>query len=96
MIFFRLRDTATDETYEFKSDSRHVVVWERTSRSGETFVKLIAEMNMIALYRLAHISARQLDLPVPKDLKDFEQGWVLDLTNEDAAVPTRGAATTAT
>lgn len=92
MIEFHLTDTATGEKYTVKSDSRHVVVWERTSRTGETFVKLIAEMNMIALYRLAHIVARQMDLPVPKDLKDFESGWILNLA-DDAPVPTQGAAT---
>jgi len=90
LISFKLK-APDGERFEFAADSRHVLVWEKTSKKNETFVQLISEMNMVALYRLAHITARQMDLPIPSDRGEFERDWVLDFAQENASVPIPGA-----
>lgn len=91
MIQFTIKHVASGEKFDFTADSRHVLVWEKTSKKNETFVQLISEMNMVALYRLAHITARALDVEVPKDRAEFENDWVIDFASEEVTVPTVGA-----
>lgn len=62
--------------FEVKADSRDVVVWEKTSRTNERYIELLADMRMTALYRLCHIAARRQGL-VDCKLDQFEKDYVL-------------------
>lgn len=99
MIGFKLvlTDPAGEEHY-ITADSRDVLVWEKTSRTDETMADLIRAMSVSKYYRLAHISARRQDLPVPKDRAEFETSWQVDLGEapEDDDTPTPGDPSTET
>lgn len=77
------------EPFEVKADSRDVVVWEKTSRTGEKYIELISEMRMAALYRLCHIAAKRLGLTDCR-LDEFEKTYILHFAHEEAVPPTPG------
>jgi hypothetical protein len=77
------------ESFEVKADSRDVVVWEKTSRTGEKYLELLSEMRMAALYRLCHIAAKRQGL-VDCKLDQFEKDYILHFAHEDVVPPTRG------
>ena len=89
MFTFTLTDEAGEET-TVKADSRDVLVWEKTSRSNETYVGLLTDLAMTKLYRLAHIAAKRQGVYDGK-LADFETAYVLDIDQEETN-PTQGEA----
>ena len=93
MITFEITEVETGETTELKADSRDVLVWEKTSRSNETYIDLITGMSLVKFYRLAHIAAKRQDLFSGK-LADFEQKFLLTLPIEEEVLPTQGDPTT--
>lgn len=89
MITFEITEVESGETTELKADSRDVLVWEKTSRSNETYIELITGMSMAKFYRLAHIAAKRQEVFTGK-LADFENAYLLTLPVEEEVVPTQG------
>lgn len=85
MFDFKL--TKDGRTERFESDTRDILVWERTNRRRRTLNDL-SKPSMADLYEVAATAAKRLGL----DLGDVET-WVVDLEREDAGPdPTRPAA----
>jgi hypothetical protein len=89
VITFEITEVETGETTELKADSRDVLVWEKTSRSNETYIDLITGMSLVKFYRLAHIAAKRQEVFSGK-LAEFEQAYLLTLPVEEETTPTQG------
>lgn len=94
MITFEITDTETDETTELVADSRDVLVWEKTSRSNETYIELVTSMSLQKFYRLAAIAAKRQGVFTGKPA-DFESRFLLTLPVEEETLPTQGDPTSA-
>ena len=89
MITFEITEVETDETTELTADSRDILVWEKTSRTNETYIDLITGMSLVKFYRLAHIAAKRQGVFTGK-LAEFEQAYLLTLPVEEEVLPTQG------
>lgn len=90
MFTFKVTEVATGEESEVKADSRDVYVWEKTSKTGEKYVDLLAEMSMSKYYRLALITAKRLGVVEGKTtLDDFAAAHLLEMETEEIP-PTDG------
>jgi hypothetical protein len=94
MFTFKLTDEA-GEVSSLKADSRDVLVWEKTSKSGERYIDLITEMSLIKFYRLAHIVAKREGV-FSGSLKEFEAAYVVDLEHQEDVLPTNAEVSTET
>ncbi len=85
MFWFTLTDDS-GESVTVEADSRHVLRWEKSSDSGETYTALLERSgrSMTRLYRLAHIAAKSQGI-ADCSLADFEKKFKL---NASAAEPT--------
>ena len=93
MITFEITEVETGETTELTADSRDVLVWEKTSRSSESYIDLVTGLSMTKFYRLAHIAAKRQEVFTGK-LADFENTYLLTLPIEEEVRPTNGDPTT--
>lgn len=57
MIDFKLTPDGGD-TYEVKATTRDILQWERTTK-GASLKKLMEELHMADLYKVAHFAARR-------------------------------------
>lgn len=90
MFDFTVRPENGDP-WEVTADSRDVYVWEKTSRNGMTLARLMDDLAMTELYRLAHIAARRQQL-FTGSLEDLAETCILDFMESDEdADPTRAA-----
>lgn len=72
-----------DDEYEVTAGARDVLVWERATKGS--FSKLMDDLHMVDLYKLAHIASVRQGLYEGK-LADFETGCELDILDEDGDV----------
>jgi hypothetical protein len=81
------------EPYRVTVLARDALVWEKTTRDN-TFLHFMADMDMVNLYRLAHIASRRSQL-FTGDLKAFEDTCdVVFETEEPEPDPTQPGAST--
>lgn len=93
MIDFKVEPDG-GEPFELKAGTRDALVWERTSKGNKSFTDLLASMNMVDLYHLAHIAAKRQGL-YAGSLKEFEESCELHFDEEvDDPDPTQPAAST--
>lgn len=86
MIEFTVKPDNGEE-YEVTATSRDVLVWEKTCK-GRSFVKMMSELPLADLYRIAWIASRRLGLYAGK-LEEFESGVDLHFDeDEESADPT--------
>lgn len=91
MFTFKLtNDDGTETTV--KADSRDVLMWERTSKSNESYTDFITGMSLDKFYRLAHVAAKRQGVFTGK-LADFEKAFMLEL-EEQEVLPTDAEAST--
>lgn len=83
--------------YELTADSRDIYTWERTTK-GASFAKLMSDMHMTDVYKVAHIAAQRQG-QFDGTLADFADTHALDMidedeqgADEDEQGPTRSAA----
>lgn len=86
-ITFTHTKDGVEET--FVNDARDIYVWESTDRQARGFVAMINEMGVprtVDLYRLAHITAKRLELLPPRTSLDvYAAEWVLTVDLEEGA-----------
>jgi hypothetical protein len=70
------------EPYELTATSRDVLMWEKTTH-GWTFLKLMEEMPMVQLYKLAHLAARRQQM-FTGPLEEFEKTCELKFERTEA------------
>lgn len=85
---FSMQLVKGDRSLMVKTDSRDVLVWERTNKRGRTLGDL-NQPTMVDLYALADIAAKRQGIDVGEDV----ESWALDAVDDDtAADPTPPAA----
>lgn len=87
MLDFRVTPDG-GEPYAVKADSRDVLVWEKTGK-GKAFSKLMEDLSMVDLYRMAHIASRRQGL-FTGSLDEFEQNCKLGFEESEEVTPTSG------
>lgn len=71
------------ERYRVKATSRDILAWEKISK-GKSFSKLMEDLPMADLYRMAHLASRRQGM-FAGTLEDFEAGCELDFESTDTA-----------
>lgn len=92
MLDFRVTPDG-GEPYTVKAGSRDVLTWEKTGK-GKSFSKLMEDLPMSDLYRMAHIASRRQGL-FTGSLEEFENTCELGFEAEpDDVDPTQPAHST--
>lgn len=84
------------EPYTVTATSRDVLMWEKTTKGGKSFVDLVQSPNLVDLYKVAHLASHRQGL-FTGPYADFEARCeVTGVDEEDPEPdPTQSAASTA-
>jgi len=95
MLNFLLRNVESGEDLKVTATSRDILVWEKTSRSNESFTNLVTAPHLAQYYRVSWIAAKRLG-EFDGTLHEWEDQYDLDLdrVEEGSIFPTRPAPTT--
>jgi len=89
MFLFKITPDDGD-AYELKTDSRDVLMWEKTTK-GAAVSNIAKEQRFVDMYKIAYFAARRTGAFTGSQ-EDFERVHILDLVDEEAEPdPTRPA-----